>query len=314
MTKKVLVLSGGFSSEREVSLVSGKEIAGALRRSGYTVVEHDLISTEAFIDVLRAEKPDVVFNALHGNWGEDGAVQAFLDLMQIPYTYSGMEASHIGMNKMLTKEICAQNNIKTPKGALMTFARYKEIKADLRFPYVVKPCNDGSSVGVFIVKTPQDAQSVYYDDEQRKILVEEFIDGHELTVAVIGNKACAVTELKAKAEFYNYNSKYTNGMTMHELPAKIPEEAAKTAMVYAEKLHNLLGCNMVSRSDLRYNEKDGVVLLEINTNPGMTPLSLVPEQAKYIGMTYEELCSLLVENAQCRKLQCPLSAQEKAAC
>lgn len=301
--KKVLVLSGGFSAEREVSLVSGKGAAAALRTCGYKVVEHDLTSAAELLNVLQTEKPDVVFNALHGNWGEDGAIQAFFDVMQIPYTHSGMEASLLGMNKMATKQICRQNHIKTADGEIMRYAEYQKNGTTVPYPYVVKPCQDGSSVGVFIVRTPQDAKQVFYDDPQREILIEKYIPGQEITVAVIDGKACAVTELKPQTNFYDYQAKYTNGVTRHILPAEIPAQAAAEAMTYAEKIHNLLGCHTISRSDFRYNETDGVVFLEINTNPGLTPLSLLPEQAKYIGISYEQLCAKLVENAQCRKIK-----------
>lgn len=301
--KKVLVLSGGFSAEREVSLVSGKGVAEALRTSGYQVITHDLTSASGLLKILENEKPDVVFNALHGNWGEDGAIQAFLDLMQIPYTHSNMEASLLGMNKLATKQICKQHNINTAESEALTYAEYKKNGTIIPCPYVVKPRNDGSSVGVFIVHTPEDKAQVFYENDNHEILVEKYIPGQEITVAVLDGKACAVTELKAAAEFYNYDAKYTAGMTHHILPANIPAQAAATAMAYAEKIHRLLGCNTVSRSDFRYNEQDGIVFLEINTNPGMTPLSLVPEQAKYIGVSYEQLCAKLVENAQCRKIR-----------
>lgn len=303
MSKKVLVLMGGFSAEREVSLETGKNVAAALRNRGYDVVEHDLTYGFGLVKVLETEKPDVVFNALHGNFGEDGEIQGFLDILQIPYTHSGMEASLVGMDKSLTKEICRQNGIRVAKGEKMTFREFKERGTFMPMPYVVKPVSDGSSVGVFIVKDKNDAEGVYYDDDNRQILIEEFIDGKELTCMTLGSKAHVVTELRPqKDEFYDYEAKYTDGATKHILPAEIPEDAAATCKHYAESLHALLGCNGVSRCDFRYNEKQGVVFLEINTNPGMTALSLVPEQARYIGIDYEKLCSYLVENAKCRKI------------
>jgi len=300
--KKVLVICGGFSGERDVSLVSGQKAAQALQKCGYQVILHDLTSSRQLLRVLESEKPDVVFNALHGNWGEDGTIQSFLDLLQIPYTHSGREASFIGMNKILTKYICLENNIKTPRFETMTFGEFQQKGSTFSYPYVVKPTNDGSSIGVFIVRSPEDVQKVFYKSEDRPLLIEPYIPGKEITVSVINDRACGVTELEPTEAFYDYTAKYTNGKTKHILPAKIPEEAKQTAMLYAEKLHRLLGCHFISRSDLRYNETDGVVLLEINTNPGLTPLSLVPEQAKYIGLSYEELCSQLVENAQCCKI------------
>lgn len=300
MKKKVLVVMGGFSSEREVSLVSGKGVGEALSQKGYDVIPFVLNDVCEFIEVLKKEKPDAVFNALHGNWGEDGEIQALLDLLQVPYTHSGMKASVLGMDKALTKLVCEHYGIKVAKGEEKTFAEYQKFGTKIKMPYVVKPASDGSSVGVFIVKNEEDAKKVFYDDEEKEIIIEEFIDGHELTCAVLNGKALAVTEMQAKCAFYDYTAKYTDGMTMHVLPAPISEEATKTCMKYAEKLHQKLGCKMLSRCDFRYNEKDGVVLLEINTAPGMTPLSLVPEQAKYCGITYADLCAQLVENATCR--------------
>lgn len=301
MPKKVLVVMGGFSAEREVSLVTGKNVAAALLKAGYDVVSHDLRDGFAFVDILQKEKPDVVFNALHGNFGEDGEIQGLLDMLQIPYTHSGLKTSALGMDKNLTKIVAAQNGIKIAPSQKMTFADYKKSGTKIEMPYVVKPVSDGSSVGVFIVKNEQDKNAVFYDNDTREILVEKFIDGQELTVAVLDGKALTVTEMRPTVEFYDYKAKYTDGMTRHILPAEIPQEAADTARKYAEILHKALECNMVSRSDFRYNSKDGIVLLEINTNPGMTSLSLVPEQAAFVGITYEELCSLLVEKAIYRK-------------
>ena len=301
--KKVLVLKGGFSAEREVSLVSGSGVCSALKNCGYEVIEHDLVSAYDLIDIIKNEKPDVVFNALHGNWGEDGSIQALLDLLQIPYTHSGMQSSLLGMNKHITKQICIENGIKTASYENITFKEFKKKGTSLSYPYVVKPQNDGSSVGVFIVKNDEDKNQIFYEDDNRELLVEQFIEGQEITVSVLEDKALAVTELKPNTDFYDYTAKYTNGATTHILPANIPGDAYQTAMEYALKIHQLLKCNMVSRSDFRYNTKDGVVFLEINTNPGMTPLSLVPEQAKYVGVSYEELCKKLVENATCRKIK-----------
>lgn len=301
MSKKVLVLMGGFSAEREVSLVSGQGVSEALKSSGYEVVEHDLQNGFELVKALEQEKPDVVFNALHGNWGEDGEIQGFLDILQIPYTHSGLKASLLGMDKALTKELCSQNGIKVPRGEKRAFYDFKKNGTSIKMPYVIKPVSDGSSVGVFIIHNEKDLAGVTYD-EDREILIEEFIAGKELTTMALNGKAFVTTELRPTVEFYDYKAKYTNGMTMHILPADIPEDAANCCKLYAEKLHQVLGCNGVSRCDFRYNPKDGVVLLEINTNPGLTPLSLVPEQAKYIGISYEELCGGLVESAQCRKM------------
>ena len=302
MTKKVLVLMGGFSAEREVSLSSGGDIAEALKSKGYDVVLYDLQNTWDFIDVLQKEKPDVVFNGLYGNWGEDGTVQGMLDLLQIPYTHSGVKTSVIGMDKYLTKQIARSQGIKTAADEKTTARKLAAQGTVISLPYVVKPVADGSSVGVFIVKTPEEAREIRYDDPDREILIEKYIPGRELTVMCLEGRAYAVTELRAAGGFYNYKAKYTDGVTQHVLPAEIPDEVAATCKEYAEKIHRALGCRMVSRSDFRWNETDGVVFLEINTNPGMTKLSLVPEQAKYAGIDYATLCAKLVENAECRKI------------
>lgn len=302
MVKKVLVVVGGFSAEREVSLSSGENIAAALKSKGYKVVLYDLKDAWDFVDTLRREKPDVVFNGLYGNWGEDGTIQGMLDMLQVPYTHSGMKASAIGMDKYLTKYVAQKCGIRVAQSQKMTVREFFKNGTVIPMPYVVKPVSDGSSVGVFIVQTSEDILKVKYKNLDREVLVEKYIPGHELTVMCLEDKAYVVTELIATGDFYNYKAKYTGGMTQHILPAKIPYEVAEICKAYAEKLHQVLGCRMVSRVDFRWNEKDGVVLLEINTNPGMTKLSLVPEQAKYAGIDYATLCAKLVENAKCRKI------------
>ena len=300
--KKDLVVKGGFSSEREVSLVSGENIATALREKGYDVIEHNLTDTHAFLDVLRDIKPDVVFNALHGNFGEDGEIQGLLDMLQIPYTHSDLKASVLGMNKELAKQIALRNGVQTAPFEVMTYRQFQANGTQLDMPYVVKPASDGSSVGVFIVRQKEDLEQVNYPDENTNLVVEKYISGRELTVAIVKDKACAVTELRPKKAFYNYKAKYTPGATEHILPANLPSDIYQKALDNALKMHHFLGCHIVSRSDFRYNEDDGLVFLEINTNPGMTPLSLMPEQAKYVGISYEDLCATLVENAVCRKI------------
>lgn len=303
MSKKVLVLMGGFSAEQEVSRNSGKDIAKALQIKGYSVIAHDLEDTWAFLEVLKKEKPDVVFNGLYGNWGEDGEVQGLLDLLQIPYTHSGLRASAIGMDKYITKLLAKSCGIRVAPSQKMLVRDFMKNGTVIPFPFVVKPVSDGSSVGVFIVNNQEDMLKVKYKDKDREILVEKFIPGRELTVMCLNDRAHVVTELRATDEFYDYKAKYTDGVTTHVLPADIPHEAAEVCKAYAEKMHQLLGCNTVSRSDMRYNPEDGVVFLEINTNPGMTALSLVPEQAKYVGISYADLCEQLVETAACRKIQ-----------
>ena len=302
MSKKVLVVMGGFSAERDVSMVSGKGIASALQTEGYDVIMHDLTDVADFIEVLKQEKPDVVFNALHGNWGEDGEIQGLLDMLQIPYTHSGLKSSAVGMDKQLTKLVCNSLSIKTPLGEKMTYGSLVQKGTSIAMPYVIKPVCDGSSVGVYIIRSPEDLSAVKFDDINTEILIEKYIEGQELTVAVLQGKALTVTEMRPKQGFYDYHAKYTDGATEHIIPAQIPQTAFEQALRNAEKLHKALGCKTVSRSDFRYNEEDGVVLLEINTAPGMTPLSLVPEQYKYCGGSYEQLCKILVEEATCRKM------------
>ena len=303
MFKKVLVLMGGFSHEREVSLVSGKGVAEALREKDFDVVEYDLQNGWDFVETLKKEKPDVVFNALHGNWGEDGEVQGLLDVLQIPYTHSGMRASLLGMDKDVTKYLARSCGIKVALSEKIKVKDFWNNGTMITMPYVLKPVSDGSSVGVFIIMSEEDLSQVHYDDENMEILVEKYIPGKELTVACINGKAYAVTEIRPKVEFYDYEAKYTDGVTEHILPAEIPEDVADRCKRWAEKLHKKLGCRMVSRIDVRYNEEDGPVLLEINTHPGMTPLSLVPEQAKYVGISYADLCEMLVNSAGCRSLE-----------
>ena len=302
MTKKVMVLMGGFSSEREVSIESGRGVASALEKRGYQVITHNLTDTQKFITALNTEKPNVVFNALHGNWGEDGTIPALLDLLQIPYTHSGVLASAVGMNKHLTKLIAEEAGVKTAVGKKMTAKEFIKIAPTLELPFVVKPVSEGSSVGVFIVQKPEDIFKIRYNDTEMELLIEKYITGRDLTVMCYEGKSHVVTEMKANSGFYDYEHKYTAGITDHILPADIPPAVAKTCIAYAETMHNKLGCKTVSRSDFRYNPEDGVIFLEINTHPGMTSLSLVPEQAQYIGISYEELCQHLVEDATCRPL------------
>lgn len=301
--KKVLLIAGGFSSEREVSLTASTDIIKALKNKGYDVIYHDLTNTYRLIETIEKEKPDVVFNGLYGNFGEDGEIQGLLDMLSVPYTHSGLKTSVLSMNKDLTKYICLQNGIKTADFEKKTYKQWKNEGTFIPIPYVLKPTSDGSSVGVFIIKNKEDEQNVFYEDENRPLLIEKYINGLELTVTVFQDKPCAVTELKPKTNFYDYKAKYTNGQTTHILPARIPEDVYHVALQTALKIHRLLECHTLSRSDFRYNEKDGLVFLEINTNPGMTPLSLVPEQLRFIGISFEDLCDILVKEARCRKIK-----------
>ena len=300
----IVVLMGGWSSEREVSLTSGRGVAAALRERGYTnVTEVDMDRNVA--QVLTGIRPDVVFNALHGTPGEDGTVQGMLDLMQIPYTHSGLETSVIAIDKELTKMVLVPGGIRMPAGKMVeSESIYRE--DPLPRPYVLKPVNEGSSVGVAIVTEDgnygnpigRDVPGPWHEFDD--LLAEPFIKGRELTVAVINDEALAVTELKIDSGFYDYEHKYTDGRTVHVCPAEVPDDIAAAMMDMAARAHNLLGCKGASRSDFRWDDEQGeagIYLLEVNTQPGMTPLSLVPEQAKFRGISYGELVERLIEEA-----------------
>ncbi|HMB78187.1 MAG TPA: D-alanine--D-alanine ligase [Kiloniellaceae bacterium] len=302
--KRVLVLMGGQSAEREVSLASGRACAKALRDAGYDVESFDLTDdTLALVQALQY-KPDVVFNALHGHWGEDGCIQGLLELLRLPYTHSGVMASSLAMNKQMAKQIAATVGITSPKGVVVDLGTLRRGDIMPR-PYVVKPVSEGSSVGVQIVKAGDNRPPVWFEDWAfgQKVLVEEYIPGRELTVAVMGDRPLTVTEICPKIAFYDYEAKYTDGRAEHILPADIPEVITQQAKTAALAAHRALGCRGVSRSDFRYDETDGspgrLVYLETNTQPGMTALSLVPEQAAHLGISFPELCSWMVEQARC---------------
>jgi D-alanine-D-alanine ligase len=301
---EVVVLMGGWSKEREVSLTSGAGIAAALRERGWSKVTeldmgHDVAARLAEL------KPDVVFNALHGTPGEDGTVQGMMDLMGLKYTHSGLETSVIAIDKELTKMVLVPLGIRMPAGTIIESESVYSHDPMAR-PYVLKPVNEGSSVGVAIVTADgnygspigRDVPGPWHEFDQ--LLAEPFIKGRELTVAVLGDEALAVTELKPKAGFYDYAAKYTDGLTVHECPANVPEEIARSMMDMAAKAHRLLGCKGASRADFRWDDEQGeagLYLLEVNTQPGMTPLSLVPEQAKSRGISYGELVERLISEA-----------------
>jgi D-alanine-D-alanine ligase len=300
----VVVLMGGWSSEREVSLTSGRGVAEALRERGWSnVTELDM---DRDVAVRLAElKPDVVFNALHGTPGEDGTAQGMMDLMGLRYTHSGLETSVIAIDKELTKMVLVPRGIRMPPGKMVeSESLFRE--DPLPRPYVVKPVAEGSSVGVAIVTSEgnygspigRDVPGPWHDFDE--LLAEPFIKGRELTVSVLNDEALAVTELKPKAGFYDYAAKYTDGLTEHVCPAQVPDDIARSMLDMAAKAHRVLGCKGASRSDFRWDEEQGeggVYLLEVNTQPGMTPLSLVPEQAKLRGIAYGELVERLVAGA-----------------
>jgi len=300
----VVVLMGGWSSEREVSLTSGKGVAAALRERGWSNVT-ELDMDREIARRLAELKPGVVFNALHGTPGEDGTVQGMMDLMGLKYTHSGLETSVIAIDKELTKMVLVPHGIRMPSGRVVSSESLFQ-EDPMPRPYVVKPVNEGSSVGVAIVTENgnygnpigRDVEGPWHHFDW--LLAEPFIKGRELTVAVLGSDALAVTELKPKAGFYDYDAKYTDGLTQHVCPAEIPAGIATAMMDMAANAHHLLGCKGASRSDFRWNDEQGeggIYLLEVNTQPGMTPLSLVPEQAKLKGISYGELVERLIEEA-----------------
>lgn len=299
----VLVLMGGWSSEREVSLTSGKGVAEALEARGHRVTPLDM-GRDVAARIAEAA-PDVVFNALHGVPGEDGTVQGMMDLMGIPYTHSGLATSVVAIDKQLTKHELVPHGVPMPGGRIVKSAELYEADPLAR-PYVLKPVNEGSSVGVAIVTEDgnygnpiaRDATGPWQEFES--LLAEPYIRGRELTTAVLGDRALTVTELVPKSGFYDFDAKYTDGMTEHVCPARIPENIAKLCLEYALRAHRVLGCRGVSRSDFRWDDErgeEGLFLLETNTQPGMTPLSLVPEQARHCGIEYGELCEIVIEDA-----------------
>jgi D-alanine-D-alanine ligase len=303
MSIHVAVLMGGWGNERPVSLMSGNGVADALERVGYRVTRIDMGRDIA--QRLAETKPDVVFNALHGVPGEDGSVQGMMDLMGIKYTHSGMVTSVIAIDKELTKQRLVPAGIPMPKGTIVASESLYTGDPLLR-PYVLKPVNEGSSVGVAIVTNEsnygnpisRDAKGPWQEFDS--LLAEPFIKGRELTAAVLGGKALSVTELKPKSGFYDFDAKYTDGMTDHICPADIPQDIADYMMELALQAHTLLGCKGASRTDFRWDDelgKAGVFVLETNTQPGMTPLSLVPEQAKQMGISYEQLVDIIVQEA-----------------
>jgi D-alanine-D-alanine ligase len=299
----VAVLMGGWSAEREISLITGNGVADALESRGHEVTRIDMDRNIAAR--LADLSPDVVFNALHGTPGEDGTVQGMMDLMGLRYTHSGLEASVIAIDKELTKMVLVPHGIRMPKGKMVASESLHD-GDPLPRPYVLKPVNEGSSVGVAIVTREgnygdpigRDVEGPWLHFE--RLLAEPFVRGHELTVAVLGDEALAVTELKPTQGFYDYDAKYTDGLAQHVCPAQIPDEVAEEALAMALKAHRLLGCRGASRADFRWDDEQGVeglYLLEVNTQPGMTPLSLVPEQARLRGIDYATLVERIVEAA-----------------
>jgi D-alanine-D-alanine ligase len=298
MTKRVAVLMGGWSSEREVSLVSGAAVAKALDEGGYEALPIDVSRDPADLLARLAPRPDVVFNALHGRWGEDGTLQGLLDILAIPYTHSGLLASALAMHKPTAKLIFERAGI--PVAEHIVVGR-EALAADdpMPRPYVIKPLNEGSSVGVRIVRngdnlSPLGANWTFGDT----VMIERFVPGREFTVAVMGGRPLAVTEITTDRGFYDYDAKYAPGGSRHVVPAQVEPAVYDEAMALAMRAHRALGCRGVSRADLRYDGRQ-LYMLEINTQPGMTPTSLVPEQAAYAGISFPDLVAWMVENAEC---------------
>ena len=301
--RKVAVLLGGRSAEREVSLVSGHACAQALREEGFETIEID--ARESVSEQLARAAPDAAFNALHGRWGEDGCVQGLLELMQIPYTHSGVLASALAMHKERAKEAFRAAGLSVASSIVID-RREASVRHAMEPPYVIKPVKEGSSVGVFIIRQGDNRPPGEIGADTwalgEQVMVEEFIAGRELTVAVMGGRALAVTEIVSRTAFYDYEAKYSEGGSTHVLPAHIPDSTAEHAMRVAEQAHEALGCRGVSRADFRLDDRSGedrLVLLEVNTQPGMTPTSLVPEQARHRGMEFNALVRWIVEDASC---------------
>ena len=299
----VAVLMGGWSNERPVSLMSGEGVAKALEERGHRVTRIDMDRDVAA--KLAAAKPDVVFNALHGTPGEDGSIQGLMDLMGLTYTHSGMVSSVIAIDKELTKQALVPHGIPMPGGRIVPVAEIFQ-KDPLERPYVLKPVNEGSSVGVAIVMADgnygnpisPDAKGPWQEFDQ--LLAEPYIRGRELTTAVLGDRALMVTELRPKSGFYDFDAKYTEGMTEHVCPAEIPDEITQACLDLALRCHQLLGCKGCSRTDFRWDDErgvEGLFVLETNTQPGMTPLSLVPEQARHLGIEYGALVEMIIAEA-----------------
>ncbi len=298
--KRVVVLAGGMSSERQISLDSGMNVLKALLSKGYDAMMIDVqLPVSSLAAALEKLKPDVVFNALHGKYGEDGCIQGLLNMMQIPYTHSGVLASALSMNKQKAKEIATSHRIDVPLGCLVTD---EELRTGPRLPmpYVIKPNDEGSSVGVFIIQSVVDETKVLAENVfEKRVLMEEYIPGRELSVVVTDKGAIGVVEIVPTDGFYDYKHKYTTGAASHLIPAPISQEWTDKLMQVAETAHRVFGCRGVSRSDFRLDEKAGRgIFLELNANPGMTVLSLVPEViSKITGVSYADFVTDLVEHA-----------------
>ena len=304
MKKKILIISGGISKERIISLNTGKQVAKELSKNGYNVkiTEPD----SKLFEIIKSFKPNTIFNALHGQFGEDGYIQTILETTKIPYTHSGVISSAIAMDKELSKRVFIDNGILTPKYILYSFDKSKSdlikiIQKKLKFPVVIKPLNEGSSVNVFICSKFNIMKNLRLLKNYNKIIIEEFIPGREIQAAIIGSKKLGAIELEPKRKFYDYQAKYnSNAKTKHIIPVELSKNEYKKLMNIAFKAHKLIGCRGVTRSDFKFF-KGKFYLLELNTQPGMTSLSLVPEIASYHGINFIKLIELILKDASIKK-------------
>ena len=303
MKKKILILSGGISKERLISLDTGYQVAKELKKNGYRV---KISEPDKLKENVNQFKPKIVFNALHGQFGEDGYIQSVLESLEIPYTHSGVIASSIAMDKEISKKLFIKNKINTPKSFIYFFDKknsdlIKKINRELKFPVVIKPLNEGSSVNVYICSRRDIIKNLKKIKHYKKVMIEKFIGGREIQVAIMGNKKLGAIELKPKRKFYDYKAKYnTNAKTEHIIPVDLTKKKLQQILNIAFKAHNIIGCRGVTRSDFKfYNNK--FYLLEINTQPGMTKLSLVPEIAQYNGISFKNLIEWILKDASTKK-------------
>lgn len=299
----VLLLEGGWNAEKEVSLLSAASVYDSLIEQGYRVTRYNPTrDIKGLCSVIENARPDIVFNALHGIYVEDGRLQGVLDILDVPYTHSNALASAIAMHKPTAKNVLSDHGIPVPPGKICSWEEIKD-QHPLQPPYVVKPADEGSSVGVFIIQlgdAPVGSQISHWP-YSKKIIVEEYIPGQEISVAVMNNKAIGILELRPKQGFYDYKAKYTDGMTEHIMPADIPESAYRQALTYAEQAHRFIGCEGITRSDFRYDtERDTLYLMEVNTQPGFTKFSIFPEICAYYGISFNEIVRWLIQDGLCR--------------
>ena len=303
MKKKILILSGGISKERLISLDTGYQVANELKKNGYKV---KISEPNKLTENINKFKPKIVFNALHGQFGEDGYIQSVIERYNIPYTHSGVIASSIAMDKEISKKFFIKNKINTPKSFIYCFDKknsdlIKKINKELNFPVVIKPLNEGSSVNVFICSRKNIIKNLKKIEHYKKVMIEKFISGREIQVAIMGDKKLGAIELKPKRKFYDYQAKYNaNAKTQHIIPVKLKKDKLNKLMNMALKAHKVIGCKGVTRSDFKfYNGK--FYLLEINTQPGMTKLSLVPEIAAYKGISFIKLIEWILKDASTKR-------------